>query len=78
MESIDRGTLRKHGILVACGLMETEIRSVPFRILNVRHKSMLSRRVQCRLMFPVHEDNVQVMHGTESPEHLCGLLKKGF
>ena len=85
VEPIDRGMLIEHGILVARGVVETELTSVPLKIMNVRDKEyMIKEGTVLAKMFPVHEDDVQVMRATETPidikselpEHLCDLLER--
>ena len=86
VEPIDRGMLIEQGLLVARGLVETELKSVPLRIMNVRDKEyVIKAGTVLAKMFPVHEDDVQVMRATtetpvevkfELPEHLCDLLER--
>ena len=87
IESIDRGMLIKGGILVARGLVGIESVIIPIRVMNVSEKEILLKRgTVLGKMFPVHEEDVQVMSasvendGVESnegvPEHLCDVLER--
>ena len=85
VEPIDRGMLIETVLLVARGVVEAEVASVPLRIMNVRDKeNVIKEGTVLAKMFPVHEDDVRVMRATETPveinskltEHLCDLLER--
>ena len=90
LEPVDRGMLIENGVLVARGLVGTESEIIPIRVMNVSEEDKLLKggTVLAR-MFPVYDEDVQVMRVAESsvesdavqsddglPEHLWDILER--
>lgn len=82
---VNRGELIESNILVARGVVNAMSVNVPVRLMNLGEREKVIRRgTVLAKMFPVQEDEIQILHVTEEsielesgiPEHLLDMIER--